>query len=126
SPCDTASDCASGICGIGASPTPFSGVNGFLQPNTVCLGCDTEHPCAAGEVCGIGDAVTPVRAAPTTCVPEAAKPLGQSCELGAECASGVCSGSVCSTCATNADCPSGEACGQAWTGTYSPWVCSPN
>lgn len=125
SPCETAGDCASGICGLGATPTPFSGVNGFLQPNTVCLGCDSEHPCTAGEVCGIGDAVTPVRAEPTTCVPVAAKPLGNKCLLDTECASSVCTEGMCSTCTTSADCANGGTCGKAWTSTYSPWVCNP-
>jgi hypothetical protein len=127
SPCKDASDCASGICGQGESPVPFPGVNGFLQPTLVCVECDPEHPCEVGvSVCGVGDAVPPVRAEPTVCVRLASKQLGEPCFWFNECATGYCTGGMCSTCRDSSQCNAGETCGEAWDTVFSPWVCSPN
>lgn len=126
SPCKDASDCTSGICGTGSSPVPFPGVNGFLQPNLVCLGCDADHPCTTGSVCGVGDALSPVRAQETVCVPLADKQLGEPCQFNTECDTNLCSGGMCSTCTAASNCSTGEACAEAWDALFSPWVCSPN
>jgi hypothetical protein len=127
SPCDSGGDCASGICGVGASPAPFTNVIGFLQPTTVCLGCDQDHNCAAGvSVCGVGEALSPVRAQETVCVPLASKQLGESCFWYNECASNYCTGGVCSTCKDNTQCAAGESCGEGWDTVFSAWVCNPN
>lgn len=126
SPCSDASQCDSGICGLGLSPVPFPGVHGFLAPNHVCLGCDADHPCSAGTVCGVGEARSPVRAQETACVPLGDKQLGESCFWADECATGFCTGGMCSTCGDSTDCSAGEACGEAWDTPFSPWVCAPN
>ncbi len=126
SPCADASDCVSDICGLGASPVPFPGVSGFLQPNTVCVGCDADHACTGGEVRGVGDALSSLRAQETTCVAAAAKPLGEVCNLPGECATGHCTGGVCSTCNDDTQCGAGEACAEAWNAVYAPFVCAPN
>ncbi len=125
-PCKDASDCVSGSCAVGTSPVPFPGVSGFLQPNTVCVGCGQALPCGANEACGVGDAVSPVRAQPTVCVPIGAKELGESCMWHNECTSGHCTGGVCSTCETDADCATGETCGAGWNSVLSAHVCNPN
>jgi hypothetical protein len=126
SPCTDGSGCLSGICAVGESPVPFSGVNGFLQPNLVCVECDPDHPCEAGNQCGVGGAVTPIRAQETKCVPLASKQLGESCFWGNECTTGTCRGGVCSTCQDDTQCGAGEACGQAWDALFTAWVCAPH
>jgi hypothetical protein len=126
SPCDIGTDCASGICGASNSPIPFAGISGFLQPTYVCLGCDLDHNCTTGvSVCGVGDALSPIRAQETVCVPLGSKPLGESCFFPNECATNYCTGGVCSTC-NGSSCPNGETCGEAWDAVFSAWVCSPN
>ena len=126
SPCKDASDCTSGICGVGEAPVPFPGVNGFLQPNLVCLGCDVDHNCTAGtSVCGVGDALSPVRAQETVCVPLGQKQLGESCFWGNECATGHCTAGMCSTCEDSSQCAAGETCGKAWDAVFAPSVCAP-
>jgi hypothetical protein len=126
SPCKDAGDCASGICAASESPVPFPGVSGFLQPVNVCVGCSPTQNCSAGSVCGVGGAVSPVRAQETVCVPFSTKELGESCFWFNECKSGRCTGGVCSTCKDNADCSNGEQCGESWDTVFSAWVCSPN
>jgi hypothetical protein len=126
SPCKDAGDCVSGICGTGESPVPFPGVNGFLQPTLVCVGCDVDNNCSAGSVCGVGEGQSPVRAQETVCVPLNTKQLGESCFWFNECASGRCTGGVCSTCKDNSDCGSGESCAEAWDAVFSAWTCAPN
>jgi hypothetical protein len=119
--CTTASACRSGICGDGTQQFAFQ-----------CVGCDSNHPCPTGQTCGLGDPTSPIFAVPLECVPTAARQLGENCVTGAECASGVCTGQMCSTCdaQTNA-CAAGESCGPDWvaapgaTSIVSPFVCSP-
>jgi hypothetical protein len=126
-PCKDASGCQSGICGLSESPVPYPGVLGFLQPVTVCVGCDVDHNCTAGaSVCGVGDATSPVRAQETVCVPLGGKQLGESCFWFNECASGYCTGGVCSTCKDNSQCSGGEQCAEGWDTLFSAWVCNPN
>jgi hypothetical protein len=125
-PCQDASDCTSGICAQGESPVPFPGVSGFLGPNLVCVGCDVDHNCTPGvTVCGVGGAMSPVRAQETVCVPLASKQLGESCFWSNECASNYCRGGVCSTCTDNTHCAGGETCGEGWDTIFTPWVCNP-
>jgi hypothetical protein len=126
SPCKEAADCASGICASSLSPVPFPGVHGLLQPKLVCVGCDVANSCGQGAVCGVGEGRSPVRAQETVCVPLADKQLGDSCFWPTECATGHCTGGVCSTCTDGGDCANGEQCGEAWDTVFSPWVCSPN
>jgi hypothetical protein len=131
SPCEAGTDCASGICATSLSPVPFPGVIGFLAPVTVCASCGKDNPCGTGEVCGVGIAASPVRAEETVCVPLSAKELGEPCFWPNECKSGACTGGMCSTCGTDADCAAGETCAEGWGDpdhpvAYSPFVCSPN
>jgi hypothetical protein len=125
-PCKDAGDCVSGICDAGESPVPFTGINGFLQPNLVCVGCSPEQNCSAGSVCGVGEARSPVRAQETVCVPLSTKQLGESCFWDNECANGQCTGGMCSTCENSSQCGTGESCAEAWDTVFSPWVCAPN
>lgn len=118
--CTMASDCASGTCT--ASPTPVPAGGWF---DLACTGC-TSGSCASGEVCGLGDAFSPVFAVPVQCTPVASKELGEDCLDSMECKSGGCfridSGAgICSTCFDSNQCPSGQTCGAAWLG--GPLVC---
>ena len=132
SPCKDAGDCVSGLCGRSNTPTPFDGVAGFLQPETVCVACDfTANACSTGNICGVGEAVSPIRAVETVCVPLGSKVLGDNCYWPTECASGRCVAGMCSTCKDDVDC-NGDTCGEAWPGTqevpviFTPFVCNPN
>lgn len=147
SPCLEDTDCGSGICGEHAALPPFGGVTGFLMPDQVCRGCEA-NSCGAGEICGLGDAASPVREAPTACVPIGSKQLGEQCAADryddgtgqwiSECATGVCAMHQCSTCdpgGTRAgqQCGGGETCGPAWDtelgtayGVGIAYVCSPH
>lgn len=126
SPCEDSSQCETGFCAVGLAPVPFPGVFGFLQPTPVCVECNLQNACGADAVCGIGEARSPVRAPETVCVPRGEKQLGEACFSSAECATGFCTGSVCSTCNGDADCDAGETCGETWNVPSSPWVCAPN
>jgi len=129
SPCDTSTDCASGICGESAAKPPFYGTNDSAT-DTVCVACDDAHACGVGQVCGVGDALSPVRAVETTCVPVSAKQLGELCSRPSECATGFCTYGMCSTCFTDDDCLGAEKCGRAWElelATFrTAYVCSPS
>ncbi len=115
--CQVDRDCASNRCKIVDDPGSVLGIA------SRCVGCDT-GTCGTGEVCGLGDPVSPVRAVPYECVPVGADELGEQCATGAECASGICTGHACSTCEpTSAACSSGETCAAAWPG--GPFVCAP-
>ncbi|HEY5945971.1 MAG TPA: hypothetical protein VIV40_10800 [Kofleriaceae bacterium] len=126
SPCRDASDCVSGLCGAGEAPVPFPGVNGFLQPSLVCVACDPTHGCTTGNVCGVGEALSSVRAQETVCVPLAMKQLGESCFWPNECSTGYCTAGICSTCKDSSQCNTGESCGEGWDAVFSASVCAPN
>ncbi|HTR54873.1 MAG TPA: hypothetical protein VMJ10_29495 [Kofleriaceae bacterium] len=117
--CDVDTDCASGHC-VNSS--------GLFGQGT-CVGCRGDSDCSSGDVCGLGSPLTPVLAIPQECVAPAGKQLGDDCGEGSECATGICSVRVCSTCA-GATCTDGEACGPAWPSEgsfgFTPYVCSPN
>jgi hypothetical protein len=126
-PCNAGTDCASGLCDSGLAAPPFD--TGLGQ----CTACDATHPCDAGQVCGLGDPVSPVRAVPTMCVAANARQLGEACATDAECATGICTEGVCSTCRDTgaSGCAGAESCGPAWASTsglpiHSPFVCAPN
>jgi hypothetical protein len=87
-----------------------------------CVGCTTSS-CATGEVCGLGEPISPVLDVPVRCVPAGGDAVGEQCWIDAECASGICSGYACSTCDADTPCSAGETCGQAWPN--GPFVCSP-
>jgi hypothetical protein len=118
-PCSDPAQCASGLCGTGEIGTPFS------LPSRVCIACDAQHACNAGDVCGLDAASSPVRPPPTTCVPAAAKQLGEQCGIDDECATGFCTEHVCSTCRDSSNCTNGETCGKMITDTPVASVCSP-
>lgn len=118
--CRVDAACASGKCRTVADPGSWLGVA------QVCVGCDATlgaAACGSGEVCGVGDPVLPVVRVPITCVPAAGGELGEQCLAGVECASGVCTSGVCSTCGGLHQCPVDEACNVAYD--HGPAVCSP-
>jgi hypothetical protein len=99
--CTTGADCDSGMCSIGR-----------------CTGCGA---CAANEVCGTSTPISPALAVPRECVMAGTDELGEQCSNDAECASGICNGSACSTC--RGTCAGGETCAASWPN--GPFVCSP-
>jgi hypothetical protein len=113
--------CGSGLC-LGSLTSVPSTIFGIA-----CVGCDYRNPnCATDEVCGFGDAFSPVFAVPTQCVPKASKELGEACIDSAECISGGCfrfdgAPGVCSTCYGATTCPNGLTCAPSWEG--GPFVC---
>lgn len=115
--CDSNAGCRSGLCG---APSLFA---------NQCVGCNGATPCASGDVCGLGDATSPVYGIPLECVPQNARQLGDNCFTDLECASGKCNAGMCSTCKADSDCTPGQQCTQAnWPlalGYASPWECGP-
>ncbi|HUS28028.1 MAG TPA: hypothetical protein VMZ53_05950 [Kofleriaceae bacterium] len=116
-----ASQCASGICRGSATEVPASAFG------LACAGCNPAAPsCGGTDVCGLGDAFSPVFAVPTQCVGTETKELGEKCITSAECASGGCfklasdGMGVCSTCFADNQC-GGTACAPAWE--RGPLVC---
>jgi hypothetical protein len=108
--------CASGICRFDEASPFFVGLR--------CMGCDPKAgaaACDAGLVCGVGEARTPVHTIPFECVPTGGDELGERCLVDAECATGLCTDHVCSTCRNT--CSGGETCGAAWN--FGPSVCAP-
>jgi hypothetical protein len=105
--CDEDAGCTSGIC---AALDLFSG-------HGRCAGCDPFAPtCAAGQICGLTEPGPPERPVPVACVPAAARQLGEQCLFDGECATGVCTFGMCSTCD-----PDGDACtGTTCSSTYFP------
>jgi len=59
--------------------------------------CSTDEDCAEDEYCNGG-----------MCEPQ--KEIGEECESGAECTSGVCVGGICAFCETSEDCDASEEC----------------
>jgi hypothetical protein len=109
--CEAAADCASAIC------TP----NSIFPADRRCTGCDPSHAtCGAGEVCGLAEPGPAERAVPVACVAEGARVLGEQCLTGTECATGICTFGVCSTCAGDATC-GGTSCLQAYD--HGPLLC---
>jgi hypothetical protein len=124
-PCDVATDCASGICGPGLIDPPFKDELAFFGVG-ICIACDSVHPCSGTDVCGLGIPTGPVRASPTMCVPDAAKQLGEQCAIDAECSTGVCTEQICSTCNAQMGCTAPETCGRVIGGSEPvAWECSP-
>src|SRR5215475_1425518 len=111
--CGTAGDCASGSCAI----VDFFGTHR-------CTACPPFQAgaCSAGMVCGYTDPGPPERGVPIACVPAAARAIGEQCLDRLECASGICTRGVCSTCRTDADC-AGTACKPAYDPGLS--LCAP-
>jgi len=120
--CTSSANCRSNNC----VPSLFSGV---------CAGCNHDNDCSGGDVCGLGAATSPLYAIPQECIAPASKQLADNCLEDQECASGICSGGLCSTCGnTGTTCSDGEACGPAWpqpadyplVAWITPDMCSPN
>jgi hypothetical protein len=88
-----------------------------------CVECDATS-CAAGDVCGVAEPISPALSVPLRCEPAGGSELADLCAVDAECATGICASGVCSTCDPDGTpCGGGEACSIAWI--YGPWVCSP-
>ena len=127
--CTTGSACASGICYLAAG----SGTS-FPLSDFTCAACDTSTSCGSGEVCGLGNPISPLLAVPLECVPAAARQLAEECLSDAECASGICTANGCSTCReNNTGCAAGQTCAAEWAGPDAgvayfgaPWTCSPH
>jgi hypothetical protein len=126
--CNDFVGCASELCVASQTQIPPASLFG-----RVCAECDPMlgvDACAGGEVCGIGDALSPVLAVPMSCVPPASAVLGNQCLSDDECASGMClrattAPGVCSACKTTADC-GGGTCGPSYlAGERGPNVCRP-
>jgi hypothetical protein len=109
--CSQPADCGSNIC-----------------HDFHCAGCDpAASACGTGDVCGVGDALSPTLDEPLECIPIASHELGEKCVSAAECASGKCNAGRCSSCDGTVDC-AGAACGLSWgAGTFipGPHVCRP-
>jgi hypothetical protein len=127
--CDGDNDCASGMCRDTYAPGTILGVG------KLCVACDPQAPtCGSGEVCGLGDAFSPVQFMATTCVPANGSELGEPCGGDEECATGICTDGVCSTCGPGHPCGGDEQCGASGPmpapGELYPSVtarvCSPN
>ncbi len=109
--CTTGADCASELC-VRA---------GFFAAQR-CAGCDPARAaCTDGEVCGLIDPGPAERDVPLGCVAAAARVLGEQCRGADECASGLCTDGVCSSCAPTAGC--GAACQPAYE--RGPSLCDP-
>lgn len=94
--CTTGDTCASGVCAV---------FPGDFAPLTACGHCVVGAPCPnPGDVCGLAAPTAYTLYAASACVPAAAKPLGDACGVGGECASGICAFGVCSACF-------GDSCG---------------
>jgi hypothetical protein len=113
--CEVNAECESDRCRLVDDPYGFFGVS------YRCTDCDAST-CAAGEACGLDDPTSPVLAVPVACVPAGGDELGEQCETGAECASGICNARACSTCDPAHPCANGEACSAAWP--FGPNVCA--
>lgn len=106
--CKGNGDCASATCAAVE----------FFSDHGRCAGCDPFAPaCATGQSCGYTEPGPPERSVPIACVPERSRVLGEECVTARECATGICSLGVCSTCDPDADapCAGGLACTQAYT-----------
>ncbi len=109
--CNTNTDCASAIC------TGFD-----IALPLRCAGCNPFRPaCGTGQVCGYADPGPPERAVPLGCVGAGSRVLGEQCLRDGECATGICAGSVCSTCRSDAGC-GGAACVLAYDA--GPHLCA--
>lgn len=93
--CNNPGDCASGKC-----------APGFFNEGR-CVGCLSNVDCTTEQVCGLGDPTAAEREVPVECVTKHARELGEQCLGPEECASGICTDLVCSTCGPTAPCASG-------------------
>jgi|HubBroStandDraft_6_1064221.scaffolds.fasta_scaffold41507_2 hypothetical protein len=143
---DDPSVCAGFSPGFTPSPAPLGGACGpgtqcgsgatcampavaDVVTGAVCVGCLAgsagSSGCGSGEVCGLGDPISPVLDVPTECVASGAHQLGEPCIGDGECASGICTLGACSTCGIDG-CGSGQTCARGWTSAgSSPFVCDP-
>lgn len=110
--CLDGGDCESGICRAMHDPEALFGLTNR------CTGCD-DTTCGPGDVCGMGDPVSPIFAPPVRCEPAGGNVLGELCAVDGECTTGICTEGVCSTC--NGACANGSVCGGAWPN--GPYVC---
>ncbi len=96
--CGASEECASGLCESAA---------GF----PACSGCKNDAGCTAGQACGVES--SDQRNVYLACGAAGRHLIGERCETGTECASGVCCGDVCSECcAGSAPCSGGRTCGR--------------
>lgn len=117
-PCETASQCLSGLCTeIRHGLTDWGDVDPvtteeydvlFRLTEKTCSKCDADNGCETGEICGMsyrGNTRWTL-----ACSQPALLHLGDRCYANAECKNGVCCGSVCSECCTDVDCSDGKTC----------------
>ena len=108
--------CESGMCRLVDDPDAVFG------ETLHCVACDATS-CPAGDVCGVAEPISPVLLVPMRCEPAASSELGDLCATHLECATGVCTNGVCSTCDLGTNpCANGEACRSAWI--HGPYVCA--
>lgn len=124
--CDGLAEVFGGLAPLGAHCTSDSSCESGMCRTTGfalrCVGCTLET-CGSGEVCGLGEPISPVLDVPVQCVPAGTDVIGEQCWRDEECASGICSNYACSTCRADRPCAAGETCGQTWRN--GPLVCSP-
>jgi hypothetical protein len=124
--CESAADCASGVCEAG--PFPFAEILS-PQPRMLCSSCGDGQVrgCPQGEVCGVQ--VTE-DSAQYACVTSGSVELGAWCASDEDCATGRCAlaaplaHATCSECASDGDCGEGEVCGTRLLGDGAARVCS--
>ncbi len=116
-------------CGSGATCEPDPRL--AIIYGDVCVGCTagSDASCGSGDVCGLGDPISPVLDVPIECVPASSRPLGSPCVVDGECETGICTEGACSTCSEPTDCVAGESCGPGWFGIgglqVAPYICAP-
>ena len=88
-----------------------------------------KRSCGSGDVCGLGDPISPVVDVPTECVPANARQLGEPCIADGECATGICTMARARRAGSTtaiAKAASAEPAGRHRRhGTHTPFVCDP-
>jgi hypothetical protein len=90
--CAGGDDCGSGVCNAG-----------------VCSTCGSDADCGA-DVCGREDGAPGSRQDWHTCVAPASRELAELCFTDAECATGICNGTLCSECRDATSCGASGYC----------------
>lgn len=120
-PAPLGAQCAAGLACESGRCEEVSDPDALFGTSRQCVGCTTTS-CGSGQVCGRGEALTPVLDVPVLCVAAGADELGEQCQVNGECASNICRSGVCSTCIPGS-CGSEDNCGLAYP--LGPSVCGP-